>query len=280
MMTDNPQSTLALRTTVATLVADYNFAVSEIREGFETIARAERRLCQAFAMGDKNHEVRVQPAHCHHHPDWSDPSEALEKVKRQAWEAIVERLELRRVMSVKAWEELSKTLDKGKLPEITIESVATFAQGYLDSLWDMHRDAVKECFNWLRPWRDEYKTNNREEIGPKVVLTYMVERSLGRIRLRCGIDQHVIALENVFSALDGRGLTAKSYWSELRNTIEANPGTTSGETTWFRYRMFGNGNMHIAFKRLDLLAEFNAIAGGKNLRSTKSKKGSEVVRAA
>lgn len=279
------QSGLVLRTTVVQLVAEYQLAVSEVREGFATIQRAENRLRAAFTLGG-DVGVRIDVKHgCHHPPDWSAVDATIEAVKRQAWVAIVERLELRRMMSIAAWEALEKNLDSGPLPEITVEAVSTFAQGYLDSLWDMHREAVREVFDWLRPrsahGAGAYKTNSKTEIGPKVVLTRMVDADLGRWRLQWEENQRILALENVFSALDGKGLVAKTYWSELRSVIDTT-NRSEGETTWFRYKLFRNGNLHLSFKRLDLLEQINAIAGGKNLRPTgsgKAKPGS-IARAA
>ena len=38
------------------------------------------------------------------------------------------------------------------------------------------------------------------------------------------------------------------------------------ETPYFKGRVFSNGNMHLEFKRRDLLKRLNQIAGGRRLR--------------
>lgn len=38
------------------------------------------------------------------------------------------------------------------------------------------------------------------------------------------------------------------------------------ETAYFRFRCFKNGNLHIEFKRLDLVARLNQVAGGARLK--------------
>jgi hypothetical protein len=42
--------------------------------------------------------------------------------------------------------------------------------------------------------------------------------------------------------------------------------TGSGETEYFRFKCCRNHNLHLEFKRLDLVEKLNAIAGGMRLR--------------
>lgn len=75
-------------------------------------------------------------------------------------------------------------------------------------------------------------------------------------------------MENVFHALDGKGSISKSHRGLLVDAIEALEwrGDGRGETELFEFRCFRNGNLHLRFKRLDLLKRFNQRAGGKRLR--------------
>jgi hypothetical protein len=77
-------------------------------------------------------------------------------------------------------------------------------------------------------------------------------------------------LENVFTALDGNGQIAKRYNSVLEDAICSAPGGV-GETDYFNFKAHRNGNLHISFRRRDLLARFNQIAGGARLRPAKGK---------
>ena len=58
----------------------------------------------------------------------------------------------------------------------------------------------------------------------------------------------------MFNGLAGDGEICKGYYSQLQTEIEKRETAESGE-----------GETAL-FKRLDLLAQFNALAGGKNLR--------------
>jgi hypothetical protein len=99
-----------------------------------------------------------------------------------------------------------------------------------------------------------------------VVLGYVVERWEKYVRswrVNYTAEQRLTALENVFTALDGRGQITKSHYSQIHNVVHAEGFDGAGETEYFRFRVFQNGNLHLWFKRPDLLARFNALAGGR-----------------
>lgn len=258
---------LARRSTVRELVAAFQAAEATVRASFAAIVEAEAALNAVFTMGDR-YGIRVEASRHSHGSAFDDADAAINRMARQAWETIVDRLELRRMMSIKRWEELRRQLEKGELPSITEENVNAFARGYAVALPDMIEEAVGEVFDWLRPWNTDYKTNSKLEIGPKVILSYMVESAWLKPGFRANYNktQRMVALENAFRALDGKGNIAPNYQSELQTAIEASGAEGRGETPLFRFRAFKNGNLHIEFRRLDLLKRFNQIAGGRRLK--------------
>jgi hypothetical protein len=258
---------LVKHSTVCELVAAFQEAETTVRTSFAALVEAEQRLNGVFTLGG-NRDIRIDASGYGYHDSFDEPDRAVERMARQAWRVIVERLELRRMMSMKRWSELETMLDKEKLPAITVESVSAFAQGYIVALPEMIEGAVEEVFNWLRPWNTEYKTNSKLEIGRKVVLSYVIRGawSGGGFRVNYGRTQNLVALENVFNALDGKGNIAKGYQGALETAIEASGAEGRGETPLFKFRAFKNGNLHLEFKRLDLLKRLNMVAGGKRLR--------------
>jgi hypothetical protein len=264
---DISQSALANRSTVRGLVAAFQSAESTVRASFAAIVEAEEALNAVFTMGGTV-GIRVEASRHGHGTDFTDPDCTVERMARQAWGVIVERLELRRMMSIARWNELQEQLDKGKLPAITEENVNAFARGYAVALPDMIQEAVGEVFDWLRPWNTDYKTNSKLEIGPKVILAHVVELAWtgGGFRVNHYRQQNLVALENVFRALDGQGNIAKTYQSELETAIGQSGKEGRGETSLFRFKAFRNQNVHLEFKRLDLLKRFNQVAGGRRLK--------------
>jgi hypothetical protein len=256
---------------LATLIAIYEQAERDIRAGMRLIGEAETRLNDSFVM-DGSGRVWVRQRH-HEGLIWGEADEAMKEVARCVWGIIVDRLELRRILSVSRWKELDRQLREGELPPITAENVAKFAAGYAENIEEMHAEAVREVFDWLRPrdnqgWgRDRYATNRKSfyTIGRKVILEYMVGRDFGKWRVEYGKTQNLTALENVFQALDGQGMVNRTHRSALQDAIEASEDGR-GETPYFAFKCFRNKNLHVEFLRDDLRAEFNRIAGGKNLR--------------
>lgn len=266
----DPAAALTRHAAVHELVATFQAAEADVRRAFAIIVAAENRLNAVYALGEGDrHALSVEASRHGHGSDFRQADEAITRLAREAWGVICERLEIRRLLSVKRSEELNKRLRDGELPAITLENVADFAQFYLDNAGTMLAEAVTEVFNFLRPWRDTYKTNSREEIGPKVVLEGRVEKNWIKdgYHVRYNRQSEMTALDNVFSMLDGRGSIAKSYYGELHDAIGASGASGRGETRYFRFRCFKKGTLHLQFLRLDLLQRLNEVAGGQNLKT-------------
>lgn len=263
-------SDLAVRSTVRDLVAAFQQAEAVVRLSFCAIVEAEKRLNAAFTLGG-DHPIRIEASRHSHSEDYSDADEAVARMARGAWEVIVDRLELRRMLSIKRYAEIEEQLRKGELPPITEANVMAFAEQYITTLPELLAEAVTEVFDWLRPPASRYKTNTELELGRRVVLSWMVERNFHNsgYRVVYSQQQKLTALENVFNALDGKGQISKTHFSALQMAIESPANADGrGETPLFRYRAFRNHNLHLEFTRPDLLARLNAMAGGKRLRPT------------
>lgn len=264
---------LAPHLTVEQAVTAYERADRAIRAGFALIAEAEKLLTDTFEGSQYGSiHLRGRWDRC---PDFTDAPASLIEVRRQVWQALIARLELRRFMSITAWEQLQKDLERGEIPEITQATVLQMAEQFRSRMPQMLEQAVAEVFNWLRPRGGtrlaQYKTNDVVEVGRKVIIGWGVEQWACSWNVCSHADQKLSALENVFTALDGKGSVTRSHYSGIATTIrQIKVGQPcEGETEYFRFRGFKNRNLHIEFMRLDLLQKFNAIAGGANLRPAK-----------
>ena len=121
-----------------------------------------------------------------------------------------------------------------------------------------------QVFEYLPPCHSRYKTNTEFEIGKRVILFAFENKWGGGFRVDHYREQHIRAIDNVFHALDGNG-TIKTHRGPLIDAIESVKDGT-GETEYFRFKCFRNRNLYLEFKRLDLVAKLNAIAGGMRLR--------------
>lgn len=278
----DPGSSLTEETTIAEAVAEYQEIAATVRNLFAQLHGLEERLGVLFVDQSgadgyvKTIGLRGATGRCHS-LQFKNPEDVLKNAEKEIWAALVERSGVLRVASTKRAEAIRKQLDDGDLPALTPANVAAWASETWGSIEDMHRERVREVFEWLRPHRDTYKTNGKFEIGKRVVLEYMVEKAdkFGSWRPRVSWSAWgsstrrmlLRSLETVFRAFDGKGNVLPGNRSAIEEAIEASdPENPTGETEYFRFRACRNGNLHLEFKRLDLLARLNKEAGGRVLR--------------
>lgn len=259
------------------MVAAYQTAAAAVASGFKAMRAGFKGLNAALTYRN-GFELEIENTGRRIYLDDHALNGHLDRLKRQTWEALIERLEIRQMLSVRRAQELDRQLRDDDWPEITEETVLVFVQGIQGQLDGMLEEAVRETFNWLRPRGARYKTNSQEEIRKKVILSCVLDVSFIKYSSRVYVHEftrkHLTALENVFRLLDGKS-TTKFHESELVSNLNRLSGvceTWRTETEYFRARACQNGNLHLEFKRLDLLARLNEIGGGSALRSPVSKK--------
>lgn len=268
------------RYTVAELVESYRVACDEIRGGLAMLQSAQDRLKAAY--GEK-YSFDLLNRH-----EYGAPGDriipAIKRVKCDAWKMIAEKMELRRCLSSAREKELNTQLDNPeKLPEIDEGAILAMFQNLVANHDVYLTETIREVYDWLRPYRDDgYKTNSPYCVGRRVILGWMVSRAWSgggfRVHYNEGTRQKLRNLDNVFSMLDGKG-GIKSYNGPLSDAIESAPGGV-GETEYFRFKCYGNGNLHLEFRRDDLLQEFNRVAGGGSLGSPDDRKKKKASRPA
>jgi Domain of unknown function (DUF4942) len=254
---------------VDALVALYEKAELEIRAGFAQIGAAMASLDGGFTLGGHSLSLRTGHRRYGSDLDFADPTDPIRELRRDCWQTLVERTQIRRIMSIKAWEDFSKQLESGEPPPITAENVNGMLAGLRADVPDMLKAAVDEVFDFLRPHYDRFKTNTQFAIAERVVLESYIERGFGsNWHVNCYRQQNLLALENVFRMLDGRiDREHPGHWSDLENAIRALPVTSpcEGETEYFEFRGWKKGTLHLKFRRMDLVKKLNAVAGGKRL---------------
>jgi hypothetical protein len=244
------------RQSVIDMAAAYESTVQAVKETHAALDQAEARLQLAFG---ERAGFRVKT---------SDMEKLLKELKRDDWRAIFERMEMPRMMSDKRRNELESQIESGDLPDITAENVFSTCKGMLENLDTYLDEAVKETFDFLRPRQSELKTNSEFEIGDKVIVRAFYPDKWGhRIDLDYNQQQHYRNLDNVFSLLDGKG-AIKSYGGPISDAVKSMKQFGDvRETEYFRLKLYRNGNMHLEFRRMDLVKKLNEIAGGNRLRA-------------
>lgn len=262
MTIPSDETALAERQTLAELVAVYQQAEQDIRVGFRLIADAQRALGRAFGASPTDTIPVI--GRYHQRPDFDQVDDTLLAVQRTVWQRLIDRMQVRQMMSVAGAKELDRQLEHDELPPITEQAIEAMVTGFRRQAQGMLQDAVDEVFNRLRPPGSRHKSNSEFEVPKRVVLERMIAAGWrGKLQVHWERHQELIAMENVLHSIAGKGSVCRGHHSDLGNAIDQAP---SGETDLFRYRVFANGNLHLTFRDLDLLARFNQLAGGARLR--------------
>jgi len=239
---------------LSAIVENYEKAREEIRQAFDLLVAAKERL--TGLLGEYRDEIFPERISDYHLRDTA--KECANLVRRNTWRYLLDQMQVWSIMSDSARNHLQNQIKDNNLPEITHENVlGTFQQFYQNA--DMlFQDAIKEVFNFLRPGRwNKHKTNKQFMIGPKVIITCCMN-SYGTNHYK---DQNLRALDNVFHRLDGK--SAPKYPDGLVTTVNQamRERKTEIETQYFRCRWYRNGNLHMEFKRIDLLKQLNQYGG-------------------
>lgn len=262
------------RGTIAEKIKAHNQAVELVEAGYKQLAQAKEILDNEFG---KDSYFYVMP---HSHQSCTNPEEApkivTEGIKRQAWKELYDSLEINRIMSIERGDETAEKLNKGELPPLTIEAVYEVFEMLNQNINSFARESVKEIFEWIRPhelWHGDshYKTNQKNariELGKKIIHGGMVELKYSRTGYQVSYrnEKYLTALDRVFHMLEGKNMLENSHRSPIVDAINLTDASGKAETDYFKCKCYQNGNIHIEFKRLDLVGKFNAMAGGMNLK--------------
>ena len=252
------------RSSALALVAEYQTAIGEVEQAFALLQNAKQRMTVAFGEyhdtifagfvtdNDLEHEL----------------ARSKELILKNAWSAVFARINIREILSVKKAEDFYHEL-KERLPELTEENLwATLEQLYND-MGNLLEDSAREVFDFLRPHRNRHKTNSAYEVGPKVIIESVMDRPWKKekvSRMDSHRERYLRALDNVFHLLDGQGVS--KYPTDLCTVINdaLRRGHESCDTPYFSCKWFRNTNLHITFKRLDLVQALNKLAGSDKIK--------------
>jgi hypothetical protein len=251
------------------MVDAYDTACKEIDQAFELFHNAKLRLESAFGGG------LGASFDCIYQLRYSNNSKDIKKnIKKSAWEAFLNRLEIKKFMSIKDLEKFYKSFeDVNKIPDITIDALIEIQTGLMNTAPDYAKRLALEAYEILMPGaseRNHHKTNHkyaRGTLGQKVILTWCIESAYcgGNFHVGYGHNENrIMAIDKVFHVLDGKGVPA-GYRSPLVDTINSTSVSVGqGETDYFKFKCYMNHNLHLQFKRPDLVQKLNQIAGDRS----------------
>jgi hypothetical protein len=260
---------IAVRKTIADQVEAYQKAAVLVDTAYQTLEDARMILAESFSEDPRMFDMIDR----YHTDTGTKGAEHIKnKLKQRVWRHFIELLGVRKILSVKKSDELDKQLDDPKtMPDITTDIVFGTFNSMMAQSHDFLEDAIKEVYNFLRPGAKDWnklKTNTKNgrfDIGKKVIISRAADkRAYACWYLISSSEPSFIALDKVFHSMDGKGIP-EGYRSPLVDAINTSV-SGSGETEYFSFQCYQNNNLHLSFKRMDLVAKLNAVAGGQSLK--------------
>lgn len=257
-----------IATKYAAATANIRRLIGELKEQTDALQEAFSR--EAGYRSD--FEIEVSHHRNAYKLDDKGVDSLIVEFKRAAWSILIDKLSIRKLMSAKARSELDEALNSSwsrsrqekieQLPEINGDSIVDVLTGFVQSAPEYFAEAIVEVYQWLIPnnWIGGHITNARDRVGRKVIRGYVVEQGYGgkRFHVRYQIRGELNALDTIFHTLDGKGVIP-GHEGPLVSAIAVSEDG-AGETEYFKFKAFKNGNLHLEFKRDDLLQEFNRVA--------------------
>jgi hypothetical protein len=266
-MTDKTE--LIPKITIVQMVEAYGKACSLIDQAFEQLHEAQSRINAAFG---ESCSLTCYPSDIYHNHYRRNRDDLKSKLLRGAWMSIIVRLDLHRLTTEKREKEIMARIEKNP-PPLTVEDVTNTLLAVMQNLDSITGEFLEDVYRKLRPnysW-SPYKTNNTPGIGRKVILVDRVQMNFSGRGYRVNY-YHANDLNRIcraFYFLDGSPYKHDAYRSELVDAIQSSQAG-EGETRYFRFKCFTNGNLHLSFKRMDLVDKLNAMFGGMTLKPGKT----------
>jgi hypothetical protein len=138
------------------IVQNYEEAKKEIETGYRNIWKANGRI--KSIIGDYNFsDYKVM--------DSQAINRDTAEMKKKVWRYILNKVEIYNLISDKRRKELDDQLEKGELPEISVENIQSTLDSLLNNIGNLYKETVQESFEWLRPPGSRHKTNTEYEVG-------------------------------------------------------------------------------------------------------------------
>ena len=178
---------------------------------------------------------------------------AMAQMDCSFWRRAFDLTGFKQLMDAEAIADFERSLQP-QPPEFTDANIrATFIDLHQQS-GAMFRRGVVNVFRHLS---DDYKTNSAEpfRIGRKVVIGWIVGPSFKRgLQIRIGTGDKLGDIDRVMQTLDGKPFTPRALEFAINAALEKGEPY---ECANYRAKGFKNGNLHLEFKRPELLDGLN-----------------------
>lgn len=188
----------------------------------------------------------------------SHKDRVVKSIDSRFWGQLLERSKLTTLLNTKDKEAI-RSESKTDAPEFVSQAVMATLQASYENRFKTFVNGVVELFESLS---SSYKSNDKICLRKKIIIPEAFSGrswnyySSGRDRL--------FDLERVFTILDCKDPTTIPYSSSLPSNLEkaVNDGLSDLKNDYFECTVYGCGNVHVTFLRVDLVERFNGVLEG------------------
>ncbi len=261
---------LARRKTVTDLVEAREKALAGYAAAYDALAIADGALDVALlahhaasnGKGRYNHHLDKEKLYFHKRLALSERPKYMDLARRlvdtDCWSHVIAITDLETMMDKTAKDELNQSLLQSP-PEFTVENVLATLERFLLDADTIFKRGIATAFTKLDR---RFKSHDGWKIGSRIILTRVFDDT-GHWNYGSNHRDTFMDVERVFKLLDGNRPTHcdLSYALEQARGNKWGARQTSVETDYFRIRAWMNGNVHVWFKRDDLLEKVNQLLG-------------------
>jgi hypothetical protein len=220
----------------------YRRAAELIADGNRAAARAGARNLSRETLKDLAFRVNVD----------SFVEDARKELDAAVWIELLRKTALESLMDADTLARFRDDVHKNP-PEMTVDNVVATMTAQAGKA---HETFAKGVIAVFRSLSRKHRTNDAFKIGKRAILAHAVT-SFG---LDYGWKRDTVNdIDRIFHVMDGKPWSGCGGLVDLISKIknERQPGVASCETEYFKVKWFQNGNLHLEFKRADLVERVN-----------------------
>jgi len=193
-------------------------------------------------------------------------NETIKDIDRSFWREAFERTGFMQLMDAESRKRFDKDIAENP-PEFNMQNIRSTFIDLTNNAEQMFNDGIVNVFRRLS---GHYKTNDIFKVGEKIIIECAIESGWSRGKqLRYGRSEDELNdIDRALKVLDGKKHNPREL-SCAMNTSFQNGDVY--ECDYIKARAFKNGNLHLWFKRADLLEKINLIIAKHYNGSTISK---------
>lgn len=199
-----------------------------------------------------------------------------DKLRDRAWDKVINKSSISSIVTQKVSSDIEKLKDKQGFVSFTVNNIRNLILSLKQNIGSILKDCVVDSFDLMTKYHDEnrvhiegWKTNLFWKVGKRVILPYCKDRY--------SYNNSVKSINDIEKALC---VLSNIKFENLRNgvnQISSNYGELA-DSHFFTFRRYKKGTIHLTFKDLQLLKDFNFMAcsnkswlGGRGYRDNEEK---------